>query len=109
MGANIISNSWGGGPESSILRRAIERANEKGVLFVISAGNSGKDLDATPVYPASYKLPNTITVGALDQVSLSHIRESSIRLAEWRSQLLELWPPLGGYCGARECHFVNHS
>lgn len=30
--------------------------------------DAGKNLDQTPVYPASFKLPNTITVGAIDEV-----------------------------------------
>ncbi|MDZ7840056.1 MAG: S8 family serine peptidase [Gammaproteobacteria bacterium] len=32
------------------------------MLFVLSAGNNGRDIDARPVYPAALELPNTITV-----------------------------------------------
>lgn len=32
------------------------------MLFIISAGNNGRDIDADAVYPASLKLPNTIVV-----------------------------------------------
>jgi len=32
------------------------------MLFIISAGNNGRDIDQQPVYPASFPLPNTIVV-----------------------------------------------
>jgi len=32
------------------------------MLFVVSAGNNGRDIDATPVYPASMDIPNMIVV-----------------------------------------------
>ncbi len=32
------------------------------ILFIISAGNDGRDIDQQPVYPASLPLPNTIVV-----------------------------------------------
>ena len=32
------------------------------MLFVVSAGNDGRDIDAQPVYPASMPLANMITV-----------------------------------------------
>ena len=33
-------------------------------LFVCAAGNETLNIDETPVYPASYQLPNLISVGA---------------------------------------------
>lgn len=33
-----------------------------GMLFVLSAGNNGRDIDARPVYPAALQLDNAITV-----------------------------------------------
>jgi hypothetical protein len=36
------------------------------ILFVISAGNNGRDIDAEPVYPAALELPNTIVVTSAD-------------------------------------------
>jgi len=32
------------------------------ILFIVSAGNDGRDIDQRPIYPASLTLPNTIVV-----------------------------------------------
>ena len=34
---------------------------DSSMLFVAAAGNDGKDIDRTPVYPASYELDNVIS------------------------------------------------
>jgi thermitase len=80
-GAKIINASWGGetGDEDERpLKDAIKRAEEKGVLFIVAAGNgrldqaAGKshgfdiDTDSKPVAPAVYNFPNMIGVAALD-------------------------------------------
>lgn len=67
-GASVIatSNSWGGGSYSSSLESAINSANNAGILFIASAGNSAINADATPRYPASYDLPNVLSVAATD-------------------------------------------
>ncbi|WP_089167781.1 S8 family peptidase [Azotobacter chroococcum] len=49
----------------TIISRAIETAPE--ILFVIAAGNEGKNIDATPHYPASFRLPNVLIVGAVNE------------------------------------------
>lgn len=36
------------------------------ILFVVSAGNDGRDIDANPVYPAGFGLANAITVTSTD-------------------------------------------
>jgi hypothetical protein len=64
MGAKIFSNSWGGGEYSKALRLSIERANADGILFVAAAGNSKSNNDYRASYPANYKLPNIVSVGA---------------------------------------------
>lgn len=67
-GATIINNSWGG-PANAALYDAIA-ANPS--LFVCAAGNGDTDGigdnndGAQPFYPASYALPNIISVGASD-------------------------------------------
>jgi subtilisin family serine protease len=66
MGANIMSNSWGGGGFSEALRLAIQDAGNAGILFVAAAGNSGRDTDIVPNYPSGYDLPNVIAVAATD-------------------------------------------
>lgn len=63
-GAKVLSNSWGGGAFSQALKDAIQRANDRGVIFIAAAGNSATNLDTAPSYPASYDVPNVIAVGA---------------------------------------------
>jgi subtilisin family serine protease len=48
-GADIMSNSWGGGSYSKTLEDAISAANDAGILFVAAAGNAnaGADNDVT--------------------------------------------------------------
>ena len=38
-----------------------------GGLLVVSAGNQGQNIDADPIYPASYNAENILVVGAIDQ------------------------------------------
>ncbi len=65
-GARLTSNSWGGGAFSQALFDVISEANDKGILFVAAAGNSRSDNDKSPSYPASYNLPNILSVAATD-------------------------------------------
>lgn len=67
-GVNIMSNSWGGGDFSQSLKDIIEEAGRRGIIFIAAAGNAkyGYDIDKSKMYPASYKLENIITVGALN-------------------------------------------
>lgn len=66
MGVNVMSNSWGGGGASEIMKKAIEEANHKNIVFVAAAGNHSGNNDEEPSYPASYDLPNVISVAAAD-------------------------------------------
>jgi len=63
-GAKVSNNSWGGGGTSQALSDAISAANSRGHIFVAAAGNSGRNNDTTPTYPANYNLPNIIAVAA---------------------------------------------
>jgi subtilisin family serine protease len=67
-GAQIMSNSWGGGGYSQALFDAIKRAQDKGILFVAAAGNDSSDNDARASYPASYQLDNVVSVAASNNV-----------------------------------------
>ena len=67
MGAQVLSNSWGGGGHSPLLREAIEVAHSRGIIFVAAAGNNGRNLDTAPSYPASYTVPNVISVAAISE------------------------------------------
>jgi len=66
-GADIMSNSWGGGGYSETLEGAISAANDAGILFVASAGNAGTDNDVYTHYPSNYDVPNVISVAATDR------------------------------------------
>ena len=59
-GAKIINASWGGYDVSSALEAAI--AAVPSVLVVAAAGNDSVDNDVQPAYPASYDLPNVLSV-----------------------------------------------
>ncbi len=72
-GVKVISASWGGRQsrdeaEKSELKKALLRAQQAGVLFVVSAGNDSVDQDLVedPSFPAAYDLDNIITVAAVD-------------------------------------------
>lgn len=64
--ADILNLSWGGSGRSQALEDLLIQCNEEGILCVTSAGNSGVNIDSNSVYPASFNLPNLITVGATD-------------------------------------------
>jgi len=66
-GAHIINASFGTSYPSVLLRNAIEQAGEQGVLFAAASGNSARNIDTSPTYPASYDLKNIISVGSSDE------------------------------------------
>lgn len=66
MGAKVMSNSWGGGGFSQTLLDSIVRSNEAGAIFIAAAGNDGSNNDSRPAYPASYDVPNIISVAAIN-------------------------------------------
>lgn len=68
MGAKIMSNSWGGGGESALLKEAIERSHKAGALFVAAAGNNSSNNDSYPHYPSNYPVPNVLSVAAIDNL-----------------------------------------
>ncbi len=84
MGAKIMSNSWGGGGHSATLKQAIERSNAAGALFVAAAGNESNNNDANPSYPASYDVPNVMSVAAIDNrgqiASFSNYGKNSVHV-----------------------------
>jgi len=70
-GAKIINCSWGSSVYNPILKNIIESNGD--VLFVCAAGNNG---DETPVYPASYGLPNVISAAAMDNTANIYINSN---------------------------------
>ncbi len=74
----LEQNSYAGTPEErrafarklyDIGYKALEGAVQKApnTLFVIAAGNSDNDVKFDEVFPSSFKLPNVLVVGAVDQ------------------------------------------
>lgn len=62
-GVKIVNASWGNYQDSKILEEAIDNS---GMLFICASGNETLNIDVKPSYPASYKLPNILSVGAID-------------------------------------------
>lgn len=66
-GVQVISASWGAEvPESTAapLLEAVKRATDKGIIFVVAAGNSSKNNDKANFFPANAPYPNVINVAA---------------------------------------------
>ncbi len=59
MGADICNLSWGTINYSQALELAIQNSS---MLFVTAAGNKGINTNSTPMFPASLRLPNLISV-----------------------------------------------
>ncbi|RUL83405.1 S8 family peptidase, partial [Tautonia sociabilis] len=99
-GAVISNISWGGTQYSQALRDVIETAGAStGHLVVAASGNSGRALDApgSPrFYPASYDLPNIVSVAASDRsdqrASFSNFGQVSVDLAAPGVDILSTTP-----------------
>jgi subtilisin family serine protease len=63
-GANVMSNSWGGGDREQSLEDAIKGAEAAGITFVAAAGNEYSNNDNTSSFPANYEVSNVISVGS---------------------------------------------
>lgn len=93
MGAKIINNSYGGDEYSQAQKDAIDNTD---ALFVVAAGNSAKNNDATPVYPANYNCPNIITVAATTKndslVSFSNYGSTKVHIAAPGEEIFSTMP-----------------
>ncbi len=82
QGAQISSNSWGGGGYTQAMYDAISAARSAGHLFIAAAGNDGANADSSPMYPAAYDLDNIISVAAISSsnslASFSNYGSSSV-------------------------------
>ena len=82
-GARVINASFGGSDADPAMQDAI--AGHPNTLFVVAAGNSGRNNDTTPDYPCNFTLPNLICVAASDQndnrASFSNYGANSVHLA----------------------------
>jgi alpha-tubulin suppressor-like RCC1 family protein/subtilisin family serine protease len=66
MGFRISNNSWGCASGNCFSQALEDAIRNSGQLFVAAAGNDASDIDTTPSYPASYDLPNVLTVAAVN-------------------------------------------
>jgi subtilisin family serine protease len=66
LGVNlrVLNGSYGSPMSSQAERDAIGYAASNDILFVAAAGNDSANSDVIPSYPASYDLPNVISVAA---------------------------------------------
>jgi subtilisin family serine protease len=95
-GARVINASWGTTDFSESLFRSIQFCQSNGVLVVAAAGNSAHNTDENPFYPASYDLPNIISVAATDQrdnlASFSNWGPSTVDVAAPGVGIYSTWP-----------------
>lgn len=84
-GARIINMSFEVNYDSKSLRDAIAAADRAGALVVSAAGNGSKNIDSSPVYPASIRTANNISVAASTHTdalsSFSNYGKQSVYLA----------------------------
>jgi subtilisin family serine protease len=98
MGADITSNSWGGGGYSHAIYDAFKT---NPALHVIAAGNSGYDNDKRDNFPSNYDLDNIVAVAATTRVdekaSYSQYGAKNVDVAAPGSQIWSTIP--GGRYG----------
>ena len=89
-----------GGEYTNSLYRAISRASERGILLVAAAGNETSNNDRSPTYPASFDLPNIISVAATNTggtlAEYSNYGRTSVDIAAPGSAILSTEPRIGG-------------
>ena len=101
--AKIINASFGGSSFSAAESDAISAAGTAGILFVAAAGNGLDDNgiannnDVNPEYPATYYLPNIISVAATDQndqrTSFSNFGANSVHVGAPGNYILSTITP----------------
>lgn len=93
MGADITSNSWGGGGRSEGIRDAFAASE---ALHVIAAGNSNYDNDKRDNFPSNYDLDNIVAVAATnhndEKASFSQWGANSVDVAAPGRNILSTWP-----------------
>lgn len=104
MGADLTSNSWGGGEPSEALADAIRAS---GMLFIAAAGNEGNNNDFFGHYPSSYANPaspyyceNVISVAATDAndnlTTWSNYGPESVHIAAPGHMIFNAYPIYSG-------------
>jgi len=95
VNVRVISASWGSTQYSKALEDAIRAAGEQGIIFIAASGNSSEDTDKRPHYPANYKLPNVVSVAALDRndklASFSNYGAKTVHVAAPGAAIVSTW------------------
>jgi subtilisin family serine protease len=96
MKARIINYSAGGTDSSTKEEAAIAKAGAENILFVAAAGNERANSDYQGFYPASYNLPNIVSVTAVDSLQTilpsSNYGRNSVDLAAPGKSILSTIP-----------------
>lgn len=82
---DLVNCSWGGGPETQVLRDAFTAAENAGVIIFSSAGNDGINVNDSP--PVPKRFAGVISVGASNQAG------ARARFSNWGSQTIALFAP----------------
>jgi hypothetical protein len=94
--AKVINFSWGDRTwNSQALYDAINAAGNAGIIFTAACGNLAVNTDYNPYYPASYALPNLLSVAATtrkDQLaSYSSYGASTVSLGAPGDTIISCW------------------
>lgn len=100
QGAKVINCSWGGDEKNEILEKAIQYAEDHGVLVIAAAGNDGQNNDKHTFAPSSYDYSNIISVGATSSpsgsvASFSNYGKKTVDLAAPGEEIYSLAPNNG--------------
>lgn len=95
VNVRIISASWGSTQKSKALEDVIRAAGDAGILFVAASGNASANADKSPHFPASFDLPNVISVAALNRndelASFSNFGAKRVHIAAPGAEILSTW------------------
>jgi len=83
-GARVINFSFTSPSSTETLSNAFLAIQNADILLCAAAGNSGSDNNVAPIFPASYKMSNTVAVAAIDKTnglwSASNYGSTSVHL-----------------------------
>ena len=98
----VLNNSYGGQQFSQSLLDGIKQLGDAGILFIAAAGNDGLNNDVVAHFPATYDLPNVISVASstsngLISFSFSNQGPQTVHLAAPGLDIISTTPH--GYTG----------
>lgn len=97
VNVRVINLSLGGTRECDQgYKDAFSALDRAGVLVIVAAGNDGKNNDVVPSSPANCRLPNVISVAAIDRLgnlaSFSNFGPTTVDIAAPGVEILSTWP-----------------